>query len=93
MKVAIRCIYRKAVTPSCDIVYMDMETWNRFRFGDSETRRQIALELIGKEDTSRAIKEVAWIPLDNQEKLIIAPPYEPEAPEEKNKPVDLTTSE
>ena len=28
MKVAIRCIYNKAVKPSCDIVYMDKETWD-----------------------------------------------------------------
>ena len=27
MRVAIRCIYQKAVTPSCDIVYMDKETY------------------------------------------------------------------
>jgi hypothetical protein len=31
MRVAIRCIYHKAVTPSCDIVYMNNETWDRFR--------------------------------------------------------------
>ena len=49
MRVAIRCIYHKAVTPSCDIVYMNNETWDRFRFGN---RKQIALELLGKEDMS-----------------------------------------
>ena len=74
MKVAIRCIYHKAVTPSCDIVYMDRETWNRFRFGN---RKQIALELLGKQDMSSYIKEIAWIPLDDQDKLIIAPGFEP----------------
>lgn len=75
MKVAIRCIYHKAVTPSCDIVYMDRETWNRFRFGN---RKQIALELLGKQDMSSYIKEITWIPLDDQNKLIIAPGYDPQ---------------
>lgn len=45
MKVAIRCIYHKAVNPSCDIVYMDKETWDRFRF-EVRNRKQIALELL-----------------------------------------------
>ena len=74
MKIAIRCIYHKAVTPSCDIVYMNNETWDRFRFGN---RKQIALELLGKEDISEYIKEVVWIPLDGQDKLIISPGCDP----------------
>ena len=78
MKVAIRCIYHKAVTPSCDIVYMDNETWNRFRFGN---RKQIALELLGKENMDSYIKEVVWIPLDGQDKLLIAPGYDPKPDE------------
>jgi hypothetical protein len=40
---------------------MDNETWDRFRFGN---RKQIALELLGKEDMDGYIKEVVWIPLD-----------------------------
>lgn len=74
MKVAIRCIYHKAVTPSCDIVYMDKETWDCFRFGN---RKQIALELLGKQDMGEYIKEVVWIPLDGQDKLIIASGCDP----------------
>lgn len=74
MKIAIRCIYHKAVTPSCDIVYMNNEIWDRFRFGN---RKQIALELLGKEDMSEYIKEVVWIPLDGQDKLIIASGCDP----------------
>ena len=65
MRVAIRCIYQKAVTPSCDIVYMDKETWDRFRFE------------IGKEQMDTYIKEIVWIPLDNQDKLLIAPGCDP----------------
>ena len=76
MKVAIRCIYNKPVTPSCDIVYMDMETWNRFRI-EVRNRKQIALELLGKQDMDSYIKEIVWIPLDGQDKLIVAPGYDP----------------
>jgi hypothetical protein len=54
---------------------MDRETWNRFRFGN---RKQIALELLGKQDMSSYIKEITWIPLDDQDKLIIAPGYDPQ---------------
>lgn len=81
MKVAIRCIYHKAVNPSCDIVYMDKETWDRFRF-EVRNRKQIALELLGKQDMEFYIKEVVWIPLDGQQKLIIAPGCDPR-PEEQ----------
>ena len=64
MRVAIRCIYQKAVTPSCDIVYMDKETWDRFRF-EIHNRRQIALKLLGKEQMDTYIKEIVWIPLSS----------------------------
>ena len=76
MKVAIRCIYNKAVTPSCDIVYMDKETWDRFRF-EVRNRRKIALELLGKLHMESYIKEIVWIPLDGQDKLLIAPGCDP----------------
>lgn len=76
MKVAIRCIYHKAVTPSCDILYMDKETWDCFRFNVKE-RKSIALKMLGKEHMDSYIKEVVWIPLDGQEKLLIAPSYDP----------------
>jgi hypothetical protein len=40
---------------------MDMETWNRFRF-EVKNRKQIALELLGKQEMESYIKEVVWIP-------------------------------
>lgn len=81
MRVVIRCIYHKAVTPSCDIVYMDKETWDRFRF-EVRKRKQIALELLGKQDMDSYIKEVVWIPLDGQDKLLIASGCDPKPNEE-----------
>jgi len=77
MQVAVRCIYYMAVTPSCDVIDMNEETWNKFRFADSYERKQIVLELLGKEYMSDKIKEIVWIPLNGQNILYIAPNYEP----------------
>ncbi|MBQ7551464.1 MAG: hypothetical protein IJP65_04840 [Bacteroidales bacterium] len=83
--VAIRLIYWKPVTPSCDIVQMDEATWDKFRLTeDKEDRLEIVLKLLHKENLLDVydIREIAWIPLDDQDKLIIAPnAFDPE-PEE-----------
>ena len=71
--VAIRLIYYMPVTPSCDIVQMDKETWDKFRFGDKYERMEIALKLVGQEDMDGKVREVAWIPLGGQDKLLLAP--------------------
>ncbi len=69
MRVAIRCIYHKAVTPSCDIVDMDNETWRSFFLSGGHKRKMIAMKLLGKENMTDYVKEIAWIPLDGQNKL------------------------
>lgn len=74
--VAIRLIYWKAVTPSCDIVQMDEETWDKFRFAENkEDRLEIVLKLLHKEGMLDVydVREIAWIPLFGQNKLILAP--------------------
>lgn len=63
MRVAIRCIYYKAVTPSCDVVDMPEKVWNEFLYADAERRRTIACELTNHEEVY--VREVARIPLDN----------------------------
>ena len=40
MKVAIRCIYYKAVTPSCDIVEMDGDININVNYGDDNDAEQ-----------------------------------------------------
>ena len=70
MKLAIRCLYYKAVNPSCDILEMDHDTWIRFLHSAPDARKQIALTLLGMEYMSYRIKEIFWMPLDNQNKLI-----------------------
>lgn len=69
MKVAIRCIYYKAVTPSCDIVGMDGDIWRKFLFSGGHKRKEIALRLLNKESMMGHVREIAWIPLDDQNKL------------------------
>ena len=70
MKVVVRCIYYKAVTPSCDIIDMDFETWRKFLYAKDRERIEIALKLIGREDMESYVRELAWIPLDDQTKVI-----------------------
>lgn len=73
MKVAIRCIYYKPVTPSCDIIDMDYETWMDFLHSDMSKRKEIALRLLGR-NPMLSVREIAWIPLNDQDKLQETPP-------------------
>ena len=70
MKVVVRCIYYKPVTPSCDIIDMDDNTWREFLLADKRKRIEIALKLLHKEDMESYVSELAWIPLDGQNKVI-----------------------
>ena len=68
MKIVARCIYYKAVTPSCDIIDMDSDTWREFLYADNKRRIAIVLQLLGKEYWD--VREVAWIPLADQDKVV-----------------------
>lgn len=70
MKIVARCIYYKAVNPSCDIIDMDFETWRKFLYAKDRERIEIALKQIGHEDMISYVRELAWIPLDGQTKVI-----------------------
>lgn len=65
MRVALRCIYYKAVTPSMDIVEMPSETWTAFLHGNNLQRIEIATRLLNKEYLRGSIREIAWIPIDD----------------------------
>ena len=69
MRIALRCIYYKAVTPSCDIVDMDDATWKEVLHTGGNKRKEIALKLLDKEWLMSYVKEVVWIPLEGQDKL------------------------
>lgn len=69
MRIALRCIYYKAVTPSCDIIDMDDATWKEFLHTGGHMRKEIALKLLDKEWLMSHVKEVVWIALEGQDKL------------------------
>ena len=50
MRIALRCIYYKAVTPSCDIIDMDDVTWKKIAYWWPQERRD-SPETIGKRET------------------------------------------
>ena len=70
MRVAIRKIYYKAVTPSCDIVDMPENVWRQFLYGDTRTRVKLACSLLGQMEMESHVREIAWIPLSDQDKLV-----------------------
>ena len=70
MKVVVRSIYYKPVTPSCDIIDMDDDTWREFLRADKRQRIEIALKLLHNEEMESYVSELAWIPLDGQTKVI-----------------------
>lgn len=71
MKIVARCLYYKAVTPSCDIVEMDAVTWREFLSAKNDRRIEIVLKLTGCENMEGEVRELAWIPLDENMDLTI----------------------
>ena len=69
MKIVARCIYHKAVTPSCDIVEMDQETWREFLYAKNDKRIEMVLKLTRHEELEGKVREQAWIPLDENMEL------------------------
>lgn len=72
MRLAVRKIYYKAVTPSCDIIELDYDTWIKFLHGDNMTRIEIVCKATGKEDMICHTREIAWFPLEGQNLIIEA---------------------
>ena len=67
MKVLLRAILYKAVTPPYCIVDMESDVWREFLFAKNTRRKEMAIQLVnrpGWSDTS--IKEIVWVPLDSQ---------------------------
>ena len=71
MKVLLRGILYKAVTPPYCFVDMESEVWRAFLFANKTRRKEMAIRLVnrpGWSDTS--IREIAWVPLDNQKMIV-----------------------
>ena len=72
MRLAVRKIYYKAVTPSCDVIDLDYDTWMKFLNGNNETRKEIVCKVTGKEDMIGHTREMDWFPLVGQNLIIEA---------------------
>ena len=69
MRLVVRCIYYMPVTPSCDVIELDHETWSKFLHSESmRDRINMVLKHLNREYMSGKVRELAWIPLgDNME--------------------------
>ena len=69
MRLVVRCIYYKPVTPSCDVIELDQDTWFKFLHSESMRYRiNIVLKHLNREYMSGKVRELAWIPVgDNME--------------------------
>ena len=71
-RLVVRFIYRNPATPSCDVIELDQEQWNEFMRSQSMTNRiNMLLELMDKEYMAEMVRELAWIPLDDNMDLVV----------------------
>ena len=71
MTIIVRCIYRKAVTPSCDILVLDHDEFRTFLNANQQERKRIVLLKLNKSYLLGAVREIAWIPYDDQNVVVI----------------------
>lgn len=62
MKIAVRCLYCRPVTPNFLVVDLPEGQWTRFLWGDRRTRIEIIKPFLP--EVGPPIREVAWIPLE-----------------------------
>ncbi len=71
-KLVVRFIYRMSAAPSCDIIEMDYETWDKFLHLESMTNRiNMILKILDRDYMAETIRELAWIPLDDNMDLVV----------------------
>ena len=70
MKVAIALIYYKAVKPGFFIVEMSLEDWRKFLHGSQRVRQDMIVPKVAP-SVEGSVRELVWIPLDDQNKLQI----------------------
>ena len=68
MKVAITLIYYKAVKPGFFIVEMSLENWRKFLHGSQRVRQDMIVPKVAP-SVEGSVRELVWIPLDDQNKL------------------------
>ena len=74
MTLAVRFRYYGAKTPTFDIVELTGDQWREFFWLErSAMRMEWMIKFLHYEYKQHEIKELWWIPLDDQEELQIAP--------------------
>jgi len=68
MKVAIALLYYKAVKPGFFIVEMSLEDWRKFLHGSQRVRQEMIVPKVAP-SVEGSVRELVWIPLDDQNKL------------------------
>ena len=61
-------IYDKAVKPSFFIVEISLEEWRKFLHGNQRVRQEMIVPKVAP-GVEGSVRELVWIPLDNQNKL------------------------
>ena len=68
VRVAISLIYYKAVTPGLFIVDMSWDVWRKFLYASQWNKQDMIVPKVAP-SVDGSVKELVWIPLDNQNKL------------------------
>lgn len=68
MKAAIALIYHKAVTPGFFIIEMSWDVWRKFLFASQRARQEMIVPKVAP-NVEGSVRELVWIPLDDQNQL------------------------
>ena len=68
VRVAISLIYYKAVRPGLFIVDMSWDVWRKFLYASQWNKQEMIVPKVASSVEGK-VKELVWIPLDNQNKL------------------------
>ena len=68
VRVAISLIYYKAVRPGLFIVDMSWDVWRKFLYASQYNKQDMIVPKVTP-SVDGSVKELVWIPLDNQNKL------------------------
>jgi len=75
MTLAVRFRFFSATTPSFDIVELNEQQWREFFFLErSFMRRDWMIRFLHRDYMAHKIKELWWIPLDDQDRLHLDTP-------------------
>ena len=68
VRVAISLIYYKAVRPGLFIVDISWDVWRKFLYASQENKQDMIVSKVAP-SVEGSVKELVFIPLDNQSKL------------------------